>query len=128
VTVDVVKSWLVDSGIPEERISQSSNKAWLQFDASIGEMEELLQTKYHYYEPVNGGRKHVGCEEYKIPAALSEHIDYVTPGVKLVSTRITGDISMKKRSLDSSPRRAISRESISAGIHSENEQIPGMFR
>jgi tripeptidyl-peptidase-1 len=128
VTVDVVKSWLVDSGIPEERISHSTNKAWLQFDASVGEMEELLQTKYQYYEPVNGGRKHIGCEEYKIPAALSEHIDYVTPGVKLVSTRAMGDISMKKRFLDSSLRRAISRESTSAEIHPGNEQSPGMFR
>jgi len=107
VTVDAVKSWLVDSGIREERISQSTNKAWLQFDASKKEMEQLLQTEYYSYEHVNGGRKHIGCEDYKIPAVLSDHIDYVMPGVKLVSTRAMGDIAMKKRPLASHPKRAL---------------------
>jgi tripeptidyl-peptidase-1 len=94
-TVEVVKSWIVDSGIREERISQSSNKAWLQFDASIEEMEQLLQTKYYYYEHVSGGPKHIGCEHYKVPAALSDHIDYVTPGAKPVATRAVGDITQR---------------------------------
>ena len=121
-----MKSWLVDSGIREERISQSSNKAWLQFDASIEEMEQLLQTKYHYFEHFNGGRKHIGCEDYKIPAALSEHIDYVTPGVKLLSTRAIGDIEKKKRNLASSSR-ALLGEPASADILAKTQQIPGTF-
>jgi tripeptidyl-peptidase-1 len=124
-TVDVVKSWLVDSGIREERISQSSNKAWLQFDASVDEMEQLLQAKYYYYEHVNGGRKHIGCEDYKIPAALSDHIDYVTPGVKFVPTTAMGDI--KKRDLASRSSQLSKRQSMSADVLRKIKRNPGML-
>jgi len=106
-SVEVVKSWLIDSGIRAERISHSANKAWLQFDASLAEMESLLQTKYYHYEPVSGGRKHIGCEDYKLPAAVSDHVDYVLPGVKLLPTRAMGDI--KKRGLPARSRRSLSK-------------------
>lgn len=120
----MVKSWLVDSGIREERISQSANKAWLQFDATIEDMEQLLQTKYHFYEHVNGGRKHIGCEEYKIPAAVSDHIDYVTPGVKLLATRAMGDI--KKRDLATASRLPV-KKPMPADVLAKIKQNPGMF-
>lgn len=54
-TVEIVRSWIIESGIQKDRISQSTNKAWLQFDATTEEMERLLQTKYQYYEYVSGG-------------------------------------------------------------------------
>jgi len=99
----------------------------LQFDATIEEMEQLLQTKYQYYEHVNGGRKHIGCDDYKIPAVLSEHIDYVTPGVKFVATRAMGDTEMKKRGLASSRSRAIQGEPIPADVLAKIKRSPGMF-
>ena len=89
-------------------------------------MEQLLQSEYYSYEHINGGRKHIGCEDYKIPAALSEHIDYVTPGVKLVSTRAMGDIAMKKRYLASSPKRALLREPNSGNILAKTERNLGI--
>jgi tripeptidyl-peptidase I len=100
----MVKSWIVDSGIQAERITQSTNKAWLQFDASISEMERLFQTKYHYYEHVDGGPKHIGCEDYKVPVKLSKHIDYVTPGVKPLAVRAMGDIMKRNLASQQSPR------------------------
>lgn len=124
VTVDLVKSWLVNSGISEERISQSSNKAWLQFDASVDEMEQLLQAKYYYYEHVDGGRKNIGCEDYKIPAALSDHIDYVTPGVKFMPTTSMGDI--KKRDLAFRSSQLPERQPLSADALPRIKRNPGM--
>jgi tripeptidyl-peptidase I len=125
MTVEVVKSWIVNSGIREERISQSSNKAWLQFDASIEEMEQLLQTKYHYYEHVSGGPKHIGCENYKVPVALSDHIDYVTPGVKPLATRAIGDIM--KRDLALLNSRGQVRKPIPADVLAKIEENIGTF-
>lgn len=125
LSVNAVKAWLVESGIREERISQSTNKAWLQFDASTAEMEQLLQTTYHYYKHVNGGRKHIGCEDYKIPAAITDHIDYVTPGVKLLATRGMGDI--KKRDLASPARRPM-RKQFPADVLAEIKKNPGLFQ
>jgi len=40
----------VNSGIAEQRITHSDNKAWLAFDATAEEAEGLLHTEYHGYE------------------------------------------------------------------------------
>jgi tripeptidyl-peptidase-1 len=85
----------------------------LQFDASVDEMEQLLQAKYYYYGHVNGGRNHISCEDYKISAVLSDQIDYVTLGVKFLPTTAIGDI--KKRNLAS---RSVNHLSTNAGLHS----------
>lgn len=48
--VEAVNAWLEDSGISSHRVSQSTNKQWIQFDASVDEVERLLSTQYHVYE------------------------------------------------------------------------------
>jgi tripeptidyl-peptidase-1 len=123
-TVEAVTKWLVESGIPKERFSQSTNKAWLQFDASIEEMELLLDTKYHYYEHAAGGRPHIGCDDYKVPKAVSGHIDYVTPGVKFMAMRDTP--GMEKRDLVAPIRRPISRP-MPADLLAKIKQNPGKY-
>lgn len=44
---------------------------------------ELFRTEIHEYEHQESGHLRLGCDEYHVPAYLSEHIDYITPGVKL---------------------------------------------
>ncbi|CAN8104845.1 unnamed protein product [Discula destructiva] len=81
-TVDAVAAWLVESGISQDRITHSDNKAWLAFDATVGEAEKLLHTEYFH----DGIEEHrgsmVGCDEYHLPKRIQEHVDYVTPGLK----------------------------------------------
>lgn len=86
-SVDSVRDWLESSGISRERISQSMNKQWLQFDAEAEEMEKLLLTEFHAYEHVPSGSINVACEQYHVPKHVSEHIDYITPGIKLFTLR-----------------------------------------
>jgi tripeptidyl-peptidase-1 len=62
-TVDAVREWLVSAGIPGEKISQSVNKQWMQFDASTVEVESLLKTEYHIYEHTETGKTTVSCEK-----------------------------------------------------------------
>ncbi|KAK4506125.1 hypothetical protein PRZ48_004090 [Zasmidium cellare] len=45
--VESVKEWLNTSRIHHNRTSLSANKQWVQFDATIGELEDLLNTQYH---------------------------------------------------------------------------------
>ena len=61
-TVEVVKAWLIDSGIAGERISQSDNKAWIAFDATTEEAEGLLHTTYHGYEHLSSGGLTLACD------------------------------------------------------------------
>ncbi|KAF4636161.1 hypothetical protein G7Y89_g1916 [Cudoniella acicularis] len=82
-TTSAIYDWLVSSGIPGESISQSTNKQWMQFDATTAELESLLQTEYHVYEHADTGKSTIACDSYHVPAHIQEHVDYVTPGIKL---------------------------------------------
>jgi tripeptidyl-peptidase-1 len=123
-TVDAVRAWLVNSGIPEDTISLSTNKGWLQFDASAQDVEQLLGTKYHYYEHFDSDRKHIGCDEYRVPEMVADHIDFVTPGVKFVATRAMSE--KKKRSLPIASRIAVHRP-MPADVLAKIKQNPGKY-
>ncbi|KAL5364711.1 peptidase S8/S53 domain-containing protein [Aspergillus floccosus] len=96
--VDDVRAWLESAGISADRVSQSVNKQWLQFDADATEVEKLFRTKYYLYSHSGTGRSHVACREYHVPESIQHHIDYITPGIKELEVR---DVSrVDKRSVD----------------------------
>lgn len=61
--VSAVRGWLESAGVAADRISQSVNKQWIQFDADAEEAERLLGTEYYIYTHGQTGRSHVGCNE-----------------------------------------------------------------
>lgn len=99
-TVEAVRSWLVSSGIPSDDIVHSDNKGWLAVDLPASSIEDLFRTTIHEYKHRSSDALRLGCEEYHVPAHLSEHIDYITPGVKLSA-------AVKKRDLGASVRRSL---------------------
>ena len=66
-------------------MSLSANKQWLQFDAPAAEVENLLKTDYHHYEHLRTGNTNIGCDAYRVPAHVRKHVDYITPGLKLLT-------------------------------------------
>ncbi|KAL2177315.1 peptidase S8/S53 domain-containing protein [Thermothelomyces heterothallicus CBS 202.75] len=84
-SVAQVKRWLASAGVDEGRISQSANKQWIQFDAPVYELEKLLLTRYHMFENLETGVQNIACSEYHVPREVSHHIDYITPGIKLMA-------------------------------------------
>lgn len=84
-TVSAVKDWLVEAGISLGRITHSDNKGWFAFHATAEEAEDLLMTEYHEYEDLHTGGVMPACDEYHLPKHIQEHVDYVTPGVKLLA-------------------------------------------
>lgn len=91
-TVEVVKSWLLGSGLTNETdIIGYENKGWLAVDMPVKILETLLRTEYHEHELSDGTLK-IGCDEYYLPAHVSPHIDFIKPGVKLSAP-------LKKRNL-----------------------------
>lgn len=83
--VETVRQWLVDAGISVKEIVHSDNKQWLAFDASNKQMESLLHTEYHEYEDVKTGGVMPACDQYHVPKHIQQHIDYITPGIKLMA-------------------------------------------
>lgn len=49
--VTTVKEWLSSHGIGDERVSISKSGSWIRFNSTIGEAEELMQTKYKVDDP-----------------------------------------------------------------------------
>jgi tripeptidyl-peptidase I len=80
-SVRKVIDWLEEFGFEREDILMSANKGWLQVDASVEEVERLLDAEYHVYRHKETGEEQIGCHEYSIPADLREHIDLIKPTV-----------------------------------------------
>ena len=84
-TENKVREWLINNGIPSKRISHSENKGWFAFYATAEEAEHLLYTEYHEYEDSVTGGVIPACEEYHVPKHVRPHIDYISPGIKLLA-------------------------------------------
>ncbi|KAI0854023.1 protease S8 tripeptidyl peptidase I [Daldinia vernicosa] len=96
-SIKAVEDWLIKAGIPSNTISQSSNKQWVQFDAPVNKVEDLLLADYYVWEHVDTGAKNIACDEYHLPKEVREHIDYITPGIKLMGYGNTQEAPSKKR-------------------------------
>ena len=94
-SIDTVRDWLHTSGIDSSRINLSRGKNWLNFNASIAEVESLLRTEYKIYSH-SSGQDHIACEEYSLPQKLTEHIDLIMPTVHF-DTKIVSNPDLKKR-------------------------------
>lgn len=44
-------------------VSLAPNKQWLQFDATISELESLFFTEYYEYKHMVSGDSALGCDE-----------------------------------------------------------------
>jgi tripeptidyl-peptidase-1 len=84
-TEDEVRNWLIDSGIPAQRITHTNNKAWFAFFATATEAENLLYTEFHEYEDSVTGGIMPACDQYHVPKYIRQHIDYISPGIKLMA-------------------------------------------
>lgn len=94
-TIDAVHSWLVASGVEPARVVLSPGRHWLKFNATITEVESLLQTEYKYYQHPSG-QGHIACDEYSIPKTLQEHVDLIIPTVHF-DTKIVSEPEFKRK-------------------------------
>ncbi|KAF3014047.1 hypothetical protein E8E14_011471 [Neopestalotiopsis sp. 37M] len=93
--VQAVREWLASNGIIE--VTHSDNKGWLAFDAPAAKVEELFQTEYYEHEDQNTGGIVPSCDKYHVPQRIQEHIDYITPGTKLMALEGTvSDLKVKR--------------------------------
>ncbi|KAK6354539.1 hypothetical protein TWF696_003682 [Orbilia brochopaga] len=129
---DAVLKWLHSFGISPERISISRNKQWIQFDARVVEAEALLHTTYHIYEHEPSGRINIACDQYHVPEHVKQHIDYITPGIKLF--HLSGPLSpereekRKKRAAQPEPRAASEKASKSSSDHIGFHVVKPIFK
>ncbi|KAJ4331254.1 hypothetical protein N0V95_009915 [Ascochyta clinopodiicola] len=75
--------WLQNSGIDLKRVKHSVGRNWVEFSATVEELEDLLQTEYHYYQHKASGGFRIACDEYGLPQRVGKHVDFVMPTVQL---------------------------------------------
>ncbi|KAH9474907.1 Aorsin [Psilocybe cubensis] len=88
-SINAARKWLTNEGFDASRIRLSSSKSWLQVNATVGEAERLLKTKYHVYEH-RDGTQHIACLDYHLPAGVASHVEIVTPSIHF-------DVMVKRR-------------------------------
>ncbi|KAL6864652.1 subtilisin-like protein [Trichoderma novae-zelandiae] len=80
-SISAVKDWLVNSGVPASSITTSKSKGWLDFTTTSGQLGSLLQTSFNTYDHFEARDVHVGTDGYSLPKEISQHVDFITPGV-----------------------------------------------
>lgn len=77
-----VKSWLESSGFSD--LSLSDNKAWIAFNAPASKVESLLHAEFYEFEDSVTKGKAPSTHAYSVPKEVQPHIDFITPGLKLL--------------------------------------------
>ena len=94
-----VRDWLLNFGINETDVAHSENKGWIAANVPASAAEELFKSELYEYQSSQTGHIRIGCDEYHVPEHLAEHIDYVTPGVKMSAPLRKTKRSLSKRNI-----------------------------
>ncbi|KAI0783459.1 subtilisin-like protein [Abortiporus biennis] len=98
-TIDTVSNWLVESGINKERLRLTPSKGWIEVNATVAEVEDLINAEYHVYTHPSGVEQ-ISCHSYSVPAHVREHIDIIKPTVHFVhSPPLDSEQSLQRRRL-----------------------------
>ncbi|KAI0134345.1 putative protease S8 tripeptidyl peptidase I [Xylariales sp. AK1849] len=100
--VEAVRDWLATHEILD--VTHSENKGWLAFDAPVSKVEALLRTEYFEHEDKVTGGVLPACDKYHVPKSIQEHIDYITPGTKLMAP-VTSDVDLQLKRRGEATRR-----------------------
>lgn len=98
-TVATVKDWLTYAGLSSNRLRHSVSKGWIEVNATVAEVEELLSTEYHVYTHTSGVEQ-IGCHSYSVPEHVREHIDLIKPTVHFNHRAGSEPARMRKRTTD----------------------------
>ncbi|CRG89954.1 Aorsin [Talaromyces islandicus] len=99
-TVHDVRKWLASAGIGRGRHQVAPSRGHIEFDASIDEVESLLNAKYEVWKNTDTGALSLSCDEYHVPAHIQKHIDFITPTIGM-SAPTDPKNSLKRRAVQS---------------------------
>lgn len=106
-SISTVKAWLVKSGVPASSITSSKSKGWLDFVTTSGQLESLLKTSYSTYDHFEARDVHIGTDEYSLPNEISQHIDFITPGVVFAPVKRTSNAEKREHKLIRQPSKKL---------------------
>ncbi|KAH0610755.1 uncharacterized protein H6S33_011182 [Morchella sextelata] len=75
-TLNAVLTWLEDAGLGEQAVVEHD---WIKMNVTIGQAQELLQTRYSYFRNDETQKIILRTLSYSLPAELHKHILLVQP-------------------------------------------------
>lgn len=99
-SVHAVTAWLNGLGVTD--VTHTDNKQWLAFDIPASKAEAVFHTEYFEHEMKGKDGQVQGfeasCDEYYLPTHLTEHIDFVKPGIQGID--VTGRTSRSRKYME----------------------------
>ncbi|KAI0256021.1 subtilisin-like protein [Lactifluus subvellereus] len=95
-SISSAKSWLSDTGFHPDRIRVSPSKGWIDVNATVAEVEHLLDAEYYVYTHPSG-HEQTSCESYSVPEYMREHVELIKPTVHFVHRLPDVPSSLHKR-------------------------------
>jgi tripeptidyl-peptidase-1 len=71
-TIGAVTDWLMDAGFSRNRFRLSTSKGWIELNATVEEVENLLDAEYHVYRHSESGDEQIGMPSLNF--RLKSHI------------------------------------------------------
>lgn len=87
-SADTVKRWLIKAGIPAKSISSPKSQGWIDFETTVSKLESVLHTNYNVFH-TRSGTEYLGTEQYHVPNDVTDHVDFVYPGVAMAPMKYT---------------------------------------
>jgi tripeptidyl-peptidase I len=86
LATETVTSWLKESGVKAEDIQDDGE--WVNFGATIGQAEAMLQTKFNLYQNLNKmSLTKIRTLHYSLPKELFQYIDVVQPTTRFAQIK-----------------------------------------
>lgn len=76
------------------------SKSWIHFNATVSELETVLETEYNLYQHVQSGAKYFGTHKYHLPSEVSKHVDFIIPAVAMAHVSDTSYQPPRQRGLE----------------------------
>ncbi|EEH18271.1 hypothetical protein PABG_00834 [Paracoccidioides brasiliensis Pb03] len=74
---DQLLSWLATGGLSREKVKE--NGAWISFDATVGQVERLLNTRFYYFIDKKHKDYKIRTLEYSVPAYIAPNVHMIQP-------------------------------------------------
>lgn len=90
----------MSSGISKKTIVIPKSRGWVHFNATVSQLETVLQTEYNLYEHVQSGVKYFGTNKYHLPSEVAKHVDFIIPAVAMAHVSDITHQPPRKRGLE----------------------------
>ena len=89
-STSLVEEWLSHHDLlhnPECQLTRSSSGDWISLSIPVGQLGQMLGTKYHVYKHLDTETTLIRTTAYSLPGVLHDHVTVITPSTYFSSPK-----------------------------------------